>query len=65
MGVGVLRAGETRGVVGGGGRGGSVQESWRVVVYLHAQSLFTLHQAAGTATEDTASGWHSVSTFTC
>lgn len=43
----------------------SVQESWRVVEYLHAQSLFTLHQTAGTATEDTASGWHSVSTFTC
>lgn len=27
---------------------GSVQESWCVVEYLHAQSLFTLHQAAVT-----------------
>lgn len=25
---------------------GSVWESWRVVEYLHAQALFTLHQAA-------------------
>lgn len=35
---------------GAGGKGvkemRSVRESWRVVEYLHAQSLFTLHQTA-------------------
>lgn len=44
---GRVRAGETQGWEGGVQREvGSVQESWRVVEYLHAQSLFTLHQAA-------------------
>lgn len=40
--------GETRGLEGGlrGLGSGSVWESWRVLLLLHAQSLLTLHQAA-------------------
>lgn len=47
-----MRAGETQGEKDLGSEGsyrGSGEcrgESWRVVEYLHAQSLFTLHQAA-------------------